>query len=197
MAEKVTFEAQQKEGTGTGVSREYRRNGQLPAVVYGGNAAVDHIVLEEKHFVQELHKEGFFAKLFDISLGGKSQMVLAKDVQFHPVTDRPLHADFVRVDENSRIVVSIPVHFEGKEKSPGLKRGGVLNVVRSEVGLYCSPANIPTHIVADLSSLNVGETIHFSDLTLPEGVEQEPNSRDYTIANILAPRIEKAVEENC
>ncbi len=195
MSERVTLEAQKRESTGTGNSRAYRNEGLLPAVIYGGNAAVDHVLMEEKVFTQELHKEGFFAKLFDIKVDGKNQMVLTKDVQFHPVTERPLHADFVRVDEKSKIVVSIPVHFEGKEKSPGLKRGGVLNVVRAVVGLYCSPANIPTHVTVDLTTLNVGETVHFSAINLPEGVEQEPNQRDYTIANILAPRLEKAVEE--
>jgi large subunit ribosomal protein L25 len=149
------------------------------------------ISIDPLELKRELHKIGFFATLFDLKLDGAAHRVLARDVQFDPVTDKPLHVDFLRVTGESRIVVQVPVEFINEVKSPGLKRGGVLNVVRHEIELRCSVDAIPRSITIDLDGLDIGDSIHISHVTLPEGA-RPTIERDFTIASVAAPSAVRA-----
>jgi large subunit ribosomal protein L25 len=129
----------------------------------------------------------FFNSIINIELGGKTVRTLAKDVAFHPVTDRPLHADFLRLSADSKVNVQVPVVFVNEEESPGLKKGGVLNIVRHELELLCPNEQIPSEIHIDVTGKDVGDSIHISEVTLPEGVESTISDRDFTIATLVAP----------
>jgi large subunit ribosomal protein L25 len=141
-----------------------------------------------------LKDPGFFTQIFSVDVTGKKHEVLARDLQLDPVTDNPLHVDFLRFNQNTKIVIEIPVNFLNEESSPGLKRGGVLNIVRRELELRCSPANIPQAIEIDLTGFEIGDSIHISALNLPEGAETITD-RDFTIATVAAPTVMTAEEE--
>lgn len=195
MTQIVALSAEPRTGTGKGSARQARREGLIPAVIYGGKQEPVTISLNFRAFNKILHQPGFFTHLFDVSLGGETHRVLPRDVQMDPVSDNPLHVDFLRVTDETRITVMIPVEFVGQEKSAGLKRGAVLNIVRHEVEVECSAANIPEHITVDVSSFNVGDSIHISAVALPEGVTPTIE-RDFTIATIAAPSGMKADAED-
>ena len=186
------IQVQKRDGQGTGSARASRLEGLLPAVVYGGNAQPVHILVNQKDLETAMNKSGFFTNLFDINVEGKNIKVLTKDVQLHPVTDRPLHVDFLRVDQNTKLTIAVPVTFINQATCPGIKLGGILNVVTPEIHIVCSPDKIPHSIQIDLSSLKIGDNIHASDLKLPEGVSAFKGHGDETIAVILAPKDEKA-----
>jgi large subunit ribosomal protein L25 len=189
MAEVITLSARARDRAGKGAARAVRREGFVPAVIYGGKEAPLTISLEPKGLRRELAQTGFFTTLTDIDLDGTAHRVLARDVQFHPVTDQPLHVDFLRVSENTRITVAVPVLFENEEECPGLKRGGVLNVVRHEVEVECRADAMPHALSADLASLEIGDSIHISDIHLPDGVVPTIADRDFTVATIAAPTV--------
>jgi large subunit ribosomal protein L25 len=159
----------------------------VPAVIYGDKKEPLLISLEPRALVRELHRPGFFAKLVDVTIGGETHRTLPRDVQLHPVTDMPLHVDFMRVGAHTRITVEIPVRFVDQEKSPGLKRGGLLNIVRHEIEMLCSADNIPDHIDVSLEGREIGDSIHISAVKLPEGARPTIADRDFTIATLAAP----------
>ncbi len=194
MSEALTLPAEARERAGKGASRALRREGRVPAVVYGNKEDPAAIHVEEKELVRQLMTGHFFNTVVTIEVGGKSVRTLPKDVAFHPVTDRPLHVDFLRVSADHKVQVGVPVVFANEEASPGLKRGGVLNIVRHELELVCSPDTIPTEISIDVTGLEVGDSIHISHVSLPKGVESAITDRDFTIATIVAPSSLKSEE---
>ena len=189
MAEILTLEAQPRDRVGKGAARATRRAGRVPAVIYGDKKEPISISLDPKVLNRELGRPGFFSHLIDIKLDGVAHRTLARDVQLHPVTDEPLHADFVRVGAGTRTHVQIPVVFENQAASPGLKRGGVLNIVRHELDLNCAADNIPERIVIDLTGLEIGDSVHISAIQLPEGTSSAIADRDFTVATIAAPTV--------
>jgi large subunit ribosomal protein L25 len=187
MSEQLTLSAEARERAGKGASRYLRREGRVPAVIYGGNEEPVSIHLEEKGLVKMLKTGHFMNSVVLIDAGGTQTRTLPKDVQFHPVTDRPLHVDFLRIGEHSTVHVNVPVRFENEERSPGLKRGGVLNIVRHELELVVDAAEIPDEVVIDLSGYDVGDSIHISSVTLPQGAKSAIEDRDFTVATVVAP----------
>ena len=142
------------------------------------------ISVERKELERQIHVPGFFIRLVDVNIDGEAHRVLPRDVQFHPVTDVPLHVDFLRFSADRKITVEVPVHFENEEESPGLKRGGVLNIVRHEVEVLCTADNIPQIFEIDLTGFDIGDAVHASTIGLPEGVTFTITDRDFTIATI-------------
>lgn len=187
MTKIIPLGAEGRERAGKGTARQTRRDGRIPAVIYGGKQAPVTISLEKFEFTRVLHQPGFFTHLFDVTVDGAAHRVLPRDVQFHPVTDVPLHVDFLRVSSDTRIVVHVPVEFVSQELSPGLKRGAVLNIVRHELDLECPADSIPEHVTISCEGYDVGDSIHISAVTLPEGVTSAITDRDFTIATIIAP----------
>ncbi|WP_192878863.1 50S ribosomal protein L25/general stress protein Ctc [Sphingopyxis lindanitolerans] len=187
MSDQLTLTAETRERGGKGASRELRRNGRVPAVVYGGKEEPLMIHVEEKLLMKQLMTGIFLNSVVMIEVDGKTIRTLPKDVAFHPVKDRPIHADFLRVSKDTKVQVGVPVLFVNEELAPGLKRGGVLNVVRHELELVCEADKIPDDITIDLTGFDVGDSIHISHVTLPKGVESAITDRDFTIATIVAP----------
>jgi large subunit ribosomal protein L25 len=161
MSETLTLSAELRERAGKGASRALRREGRTPAVVYGGNQEPVAIHLEEKELARALGTGHFFNSIVELTIGGQTVRTLAKDVAFHAVTDRPQHADFLRLAANAEVHVNVPVVFQNEE-APGIKAGGVLNVVRHELELVCVADAIPDDIIVDLSGLEVGDSVHIS-----------------------------------
>lgn len=187
MSDTLTLPAETRERAGKGASRALRREGRTPAVIYGGNEEPLAIHVEEKLLIKQLGTGHFFNSIVELEVGGKTVRTLPKDVAFHPVNDRPLHADFLRLSANATIHVNVPVIFANEEASPGLKRGGVLNIVRHELELICQADKIPDDIAIDVTGLEVGASIHISHVKLPEGSKSAITDRDFTIATIVAP----------
>lgn len=189
MAVVETVPASPRDGVGKGSARQARRDGQVPAVIYGNKEEPVLLTLERRVLVKELDNPQFFIQLVDVEIDGTKHRVLPRDVQFHPVSDIPMHVDFLRFDPKRKITANVPVVFEGEEDSPGLKSGGVLNVVRYEVEVFCTADNIPPELVLQLAGLDVGDSMHASAVMLPEGVEFVITDRDFTIATIAAPTV--------
>jgi large subunit ribosomal protein L25 len=194
MSDQLTLSAEARERAGKGASRALRREGRVPAVIYGNNEEPTTVHLEEKALMKALHTGHFMNSVVMVGVGGKDVRTLPKDVSFHPVTDRPLHVDFLRISEHAKVTVNVPVHFTNELAAPGIKRGGVLNVVRHELELVCDAAEIPDEIEVDLTGYEVGDSIHISAITLPKGVESAITDRDFTIATIIAPSALKSSE---
>lgn len=197
MADITVFEAASRGQAGKGAARAVRRDGKVPAVIYGNNLDPVSISVERRMLEQQLHKVGFFIQLVDVKVDGESHRVLPRDVQFHPVTDVPLHVDFLRFSKDRKITAAVPVVFQNEEESPGLKRGGVLNVVRFDVEVQCTADNIPQSFFVDLTGFEIGDAVHASTVALPEGVNFLISDRDFTIATVAAPTVvaEEAAEE--
>jgi large subunit ribosomal protein L25 len=189
MADITVLTATAREKVGKGSAREARRKGNIPAVIYGDKKSPIPIILEQKKLVRHLGTGGFFNTLFDIDINGELNRVLPRDVQLHPVTDVPEHVDFLRVSASTKISVEVPVEFIGDDVSPGIKGGGVLNVVRYTVEVSCTPDLIPNNLVIDLSNSEIGDSLHISAVDLPEGVTPTISDRDFTIATIVAPTV--------
>ncbi|WP_336963263.1 50S ribosomal protein L25/general stress protein Ctc [Sphingobium aquiterrae] len=194
MSDQLTLSAEARDRAGKGASRALRREGRVPAVIYGNNEEPTIVHVEEKALNKLLGTGHFFNSVVMVEVGGKAIRTLPKDVAFHPVNDRPLHADFLRVSEHASVHVNVPVRFENEEGSPGLKRGGVLNVVRHEVELIVDAAEIPDDVVVDLKGFEVGDSIHISAVALPKGAKPAIEDRDFTIATIVAPSALKSQE---
>ena len=188
MAEIQTITANPRKRAGKGTARAARRDGKIPAVIYGNNEDPILITLDQTRLQQELNKTGFFIRLIDVEIEGKKHRVLPRDTQFHPVSDQPLHVDFLRYSADRKLTVDVPVTFLNEGDSPGLKTGGVLNVVRHTIEVLCVADSIPETFNIDLSGLEVGDSIHATALSLTEGVELTID-RDFTIATIAAPTI--------
>ena len=172
-----------------------RRTGRVPAVIYGEKKEPLAVHVEEKALMKILNTGHFMNSVVMIDVGGSATRTLPKDVQFHPVTDRPLHVDFLRISEHAQVTVAVPIRFVGEEESVGLKRGGVLNAVRHDLELICDAAEIPDAIEISLAGLDIGDSLHISAVTLPEGAQSAITDRDFTIATIVAPSGLKAEED--
>jgi large subunit ribosomal protein L25 len=194
MSEQLTLSAETREGVGKGASRALRNSGRVPAVIYGNNQDPEAIHVEEKALVKALMTGHFFNATIEVSVGDKATMTLAKDVSFHPVTDRPQHVDFFRISKDSKVTVDVPVVFINEAASPGLKKGGVLNIVRHDVELVCDANAIPEEIEVDMTGYDVGDSIHVSAVKLPAGTVPTITDRDFTIATVVAPSSLKSSE---
>lgn len=183
MSDTLTLAAETRDRVGKGASRDLRRQGRVPAVIYGQNKAPTAIHLEEKALVKALGTGHFMNTVVNVA----GQRTLPKDVTFHPVTDRPVHVDFLRIDEHATVTVAVPVVFTDEEQSPGITKGGVLNIVRHELELVVDAAEIPTEINVSLKGRDVGDTIHISEVTLPSGAAPAIDDRDFTVATLVAP----------
>ena len=189
----IVLDVNVRENTGTGGSRAARRDGFVPGVIYGGDEAPVAVSVKYNEVLKAINSGQFLSNMIEISHDGKSQKVLTKDVQFHPVTDMPVHLDFYRVTAKSIIEVEVSVNFVGEDVAPGLKEGGTLNVVRYAIEVKCPAGSIPDAIEVDVSAMEIGDAIHISEVTLPEGVKPAITDRDFTIATIVASRA--AIEE--
>ena len=187
MTQVTTLAAQARENVGKGPARALRRNDEVPAVIYGDKTAPMGISMTAKLLAGHVNKAAFFTTLFDIEVNGKMHRVLPRDVQFHPVTDRPLHVDFLRVSPTTKVRVQVPVHFLNQDKCPGLKRGGTLNIVHHEIEVHCSPSQIPEKFEINLEGYAIGTAVHLSAIELPKGVTYTSKETDYTIAAIAVP----------
>ena len=195
MSEQLTLPAEARDRAGKGASRALRREGRVPAVIYGEKKEPLSVHVEEKLLAKMLSTGHFMNSVIMVEVGGKANRTLPKDVQFHPVSSRPIHVDFVRIGEHAQVHVNVPVRFLDEEDSPGLKRGGVLNVVRHELELVCDAAKIPNEIAISLAGLEIGDAVHISSVTLPEGSKSAIEDRDFTVATVVAPSAMKAEEE--
>ncbi|MGB4101523.1 MAG: 50S ribosomal protein L25/general stress protein Ctc [Alphaproteobacteria bacterium] len=187
MTKVASLQAEIRPNQGKGAARATRRSGQVPAVIYGDKQAPLSIMIDNTALVREVNRAGFFTHLYDIEVKGAKHRVLPRDVQFDPVTDRPLHVDFLRVAAHTRVRVAVPFHFINQDKAPGIKRGGMLNVVSHELELMVQPDNIPDRIDIDLAGLEIGISIHLGDLKLPVGVKAIITDKDFTLATIVPP----------
>ena len=187
MAETTILNGNLRTNTGKGFARASRRAGRIPAIIYGDKQDTISIDIEEREYKKIMTQSGIFSRLLDLNVDGKSNIVLTRDIQFHPVSENPLHVDFLRIGKGSTITVSIPVSFINEELSPGLKTGGVLNTVRFELELECPADKIPEKIEINLEGLVVGDSIKISTVELPDGVKPTITDRDFTIATIAAP----------
>jgi len=194
MSEALTLPAEARERAGKGASRALRREGRVPAVIYGGKEDPLAIHVEAKELVRQLGTGHFMNSIVMIDVGGKSVRTLPKDVSLHPVTDRPVHVDFLRLSKDAKIEVAIPVVFINEDDSPGLRKGGVLNIVRHDLDLICESDKIPDQIEIDVTGLEVGDSVHISAVTLPAGSESAITDRDFTIATLVAPSALKRSE---
>ena len=190
MSEQLTLSAESRDRAGKGASRALRNEGRVPAVIYGGNKEPKAIHVEEKALVKQLMTGHFFNSVIVVD----GEQTLAKDVAFHPVTDRPLHVDFLRIAKGAKVTVGVPVVFINEEASPGLKKGGVLNIVRHEVELEVDADKIPEELEIDMSGYDVGDSIHVSAVKLPKGANPTITDRDFTIATVVAPSALKSSE---
>jgi large subunit ribosomal protein L25 len=194
MSDTLTLSAETRERAGKGASRAMRREGRVPAVVYGNKQEPLSIHVEEKALVKMLNTGHFMNSVVMINGAGEAIRTLPKDVQFHPVTDRPLHVDFLRIGEHTTVHVNVPVVFTDDEKAPGIKRGGVLNIVAHELELIVDAAHIPDQITVSLEGLDVGSSIHISQVALPAGASVAHAETDFTVATIVAPSALKSTE---
>jgi len=187
MSDALTLPAELRERAGKGASRALRREGRVPAVIYGGKEEPLAIHVEAKELVRQLDTGHFMNSIVMVEVGGKQVRALPKDVALHPVSDRPTHVDFLRLAKDAKIQVAVPVVFVNEEESPGLKKGGVLNVVRHELELVCESDKIPDEIQLDVTGLDIGDSIHISHVSLPAGSLSAITDRDFTIATVVAP----------
>jgi large subunit ribosomal protein L25 len=195
MSDQLTLPAEARDRAGKGASRALRREGRVPAVVYGEKKEPLSIHVEEKLLSRMLSTGHFMNSVVMIDLKGKAHRTLPKAVDFHPVSSRPVHVDFLRIGEHTKVTVGVPVRFDNEDDSPGLKRGGVLNVVQHELQLVCDAASIPNEIHIPLDGLEIGDSVHISQVKLPDGVTAANAEEDFTVATIVAPSAMKAEEE--
>jgi large subunit ribosomal protein L25 len=187
MATDTTLEAEARARAGKGAARATRRAGKVPAVIYGAKQEPTLIALEPRAILKELQRGGWRSRLYDLKVGGESYRALMRDVQFHPVTDSPEHVDFQRLAPGEHIRVSVAVHYLNEATSPGLKKGGVLNVVRHTVEVFADPDHVPTFFEADLGTLDIAANIRWHDLKGTEGVRPTFKERDFVVATIAPP----------
>jgi large subunit ribosomal protein L25 len=187
MADITVMAATARDKVGKGSARATRREGRVPAVIYGDGKSPLSISIERKQLVKDMDTGSFFTSIYDVQVDGQANRVLPRDVQLHPVTDIPQHVDFLRVGANTTVAVDVPVEFINEDDCPGLRAGGVLNVVRYTVEVSCRPDLIPNSIVVDLANAEQGDSLHISAVELPDGVTPTITDRDFTIATIAVP----------
>jgi large subunit ribosomal protein L25 len=195
MANVVNFPAEARERAGKGAARALRRDGRVPGVIYGNKQEPVMISVDPIELFKQINQPGFFGRVFEIEVDGNTHRVLPRDMQFDPVTDRPIHVDFMRFSASTRVNVEVAVHFLNEEDCPGLRHGGVLNVVRHAIELRCAPDNIPEYLELDLAEADIGDSMHISAIALPEGVQLTITDRDFTVATIAAPTIVEETED--
>lgn len=197
MTDQFVVVAKSREAQGTGASRRLRNSGWVPAIIYGGDEPPRSIAVEHKELVKHLNVEAFYSHILSLEVEGKAESVVIKDLQRHPAKPIILHADFLRVRADHAIRVRVPLHFDGAEGAPGVKQGGVLEHLITDVDVECLPGNLPEYLSVDVSALEIDETIHLSDLALPEGVElmELKHENDAAVAAIHLPRVAKETEE--
>jgi large subunit ribosomal protein L25 len=183
-----SLKAEERATTGTGPARALRRNNMIPAIIYGAGKAEVLFSVSEKEMTMQYHKQGFLSHVFDIEVGKKTYRALPKHIQLHPVTDDIEHIDFIHINENEKIKINVTLHFINEEKCPGIKQGGVLNVARHDLEVYCLPSNIPETIEIDIAEVDLGNSIHVSDIKLPKGVETKIDVAT-TIATVAAGKV--------
>jgi large subunit ribosomal protein L25 len=186
MPEIISLSAEPRPLAGKGATRAARRGGRVPGIVYGNKEEPVMISLDPRELARALAKPGFFATLADISVGGTTHRTLPRDVQYHPIGDAALHVDFMRVAAGAQVTVTVPVAFINHERSIGLRRGGILNIVSHGLEMICSVDNIPERVVVDLDGLDIGDSIHIGAVAMPEGARPVIRQRDFTIASIAA-----------
>lgn len=189
MTNVTAFAAQIRDRAGKGAARATRREGRVPGVIYGDNQDPVLISLDPIELMKQINVTGFFARVYEVDVAGEKYRVLARDLQLDPVSEQPIHIDLMRFSAATRVNVEIQVNFENEDKCPGLRMGGVLNVVRFMIELRCRPDNIPETLTADLSGLEIGDSLHISAIELPEDVELTITDRDFTVATIAAPTV--------
>src|SRR5690348_5403198 len=195
MSDQLTLPAEARDRAGKGASRALRRDGRVPAVIYGEKKEALSIHVEEKLLSKMLSTGHFMNSVVMIDFKGKPQRTLPKAVDFHPVTSRPIHVDFLRIGEHTKVHVAVPLRFDNEEASPGLKRGSVLNTVIHELEIVCDAASIPSEIHVPLDGLEIGDSVHISQVRLPDGVVPANSDEDFTVATIVSPSAMKAEED--
>ena len=190
----IELNVEVRDRAGSGAARAVRREGKVPGVLYGGPRGPVPIAMNANAFGKALYTGKLLGHLVTLRYGEETQSVIAKDVQFHPVSDKPMHFDLFRVDEHQLIRIAIPVHFRNQDASPGLKRGGTLNVARHEIELMVRADHIPEELIADLTGREIGDTIRMSDIPLPEGAEPAITDRDFTVATIASSSSQMAAD---
>ena len=186
MPEIITLSAKRRARAGKGAARATRRMGRVPGIIYGGDRDPMLISLEPRELSRALAKRGFLATVVEVRMDDAVQRTLPRDVQYHPATDEPLHVDFMRIGADTRVTVTVPVAFINHEMSIGLRRGGILNIVRHGIALICHVDNIPEQLGVDLNGLDIGDSVHIGAVTLPLGSRLTITDRDFTIASIAA-----------
>lgn len=197
MSKILSLNAEARHETGTGPTRALRRKGLIPAIIYGGKQKEVLLSLPEKQTRIEFHKQGFLSHIFDIHVGEAKYRAIPKSFQLHPVTDEIEHLDFIHVNENEKIKTIVILHFSNEQKCPGIKLGGHLNIIRHNLEIFALPSAIPEQINIDLENLNICDTIHVKDLSLPKGVETkiDPNATILTIVNSSSDNDKETAEE--
>jgi large subunit ribosomal protein L25 len=185
MAEMVELKASSRDGTGKAANRIIRKEGRVPGIIYGDKQPPQNVTLEYREIFKQVQTGHFLSTVYMLDLEGRKVRVIPKDVQLHPVRDFPIHVDFLRISKGARVEVEVPVHFFGEADSPGLKRGGVLNIVRHQIELTCPADAIPETIEVNLVGLDIGDSVHISSVALPENVTPTIADRDFTIATIV------------
>ena len=194
MSKEISLNAEIRPGAGKSSVKKIIAAGKIPSVIYGLGEDPINISLDKILVQKEINAGGFLTRIFSLNIDGKKNLAIPREVQFHPLSDQPIHVDFLRLAPDSKITLDIPTHFINEETSPGLKRGGVLNVNRRTVQLSCPANNIPEEIVFDLDGLEIGDTIRISSVTLPDGVVPLITDRDFTVASVAAPTVVKEPE---
>lgn len=189
----IVLNVEKRERIGTGGARATRTAGLIPGVLYGGQRGAIPIEINAKDVVTAIRSGKFLSHMVELNHQGEKQPVIPRAIQFHPVTDEVIHVDLYRVEENAEIAIDVVVHFKNHEASPGLKRGGALNVVRHTIKLKCKANKIPEEIVIDLTGRDIGESIHISQIALPEGSRPVIRDRDFTVATIVGRKVEEEV----
>lgn len=187
MSKNQELKVEVREGRGKGPSYQARQKGLIPGVIYGGNDEPQTINVDARTLERHVEAGHFLTTLFNLDIGGKKTRAIPRQVQLDPVSDRPVHVDFLRLAEGATVRLEIPVVFRGQDVSPGLKKGGVLNIVRHSMGLSCPAETIPNTILVDISKLDINESVHISNLDLPAGVKPLIRGRDFTVCSIVAP----------
>src|SRR5580704_4568192 len=180
MPEIISLSAEPRDRAGQGASRAARRSGRVPGIIYGGGEAPVQITLEPRELSRAVNRAGFFATIVDVSIGGAVHRTLAREVQHHPISDAALHVDFMRVGAGAQVTVSVPVGFINQDNAPGLRRGGILNIIRHTIDIACSVDAIPDRLIVDLDGMEIGDSVHIEAMTMPEGVRPVLASRDST-----------------
>jgi large subunit ribosomal protein L25 len=199
MSVEFTVEAQARADTGKGASRRLRHQGLVPGIVYGAGKDPQSITLDHNKVIQHIEHEAFFSHILDLAVDGKTEKVVVKDMQRHPAKRLVMHMDFLRVSDKEAIRMQVPLHFLGEETAPGVKKGGNVSHLVTDVEVNCLPSDLPEYLEVDISGLDVGDSLHLSDISLPKGVElvelTHGEGHDTAIVNIFVPRAAVEGEE--